>query len=50
MEGEEREREEGRKGSRCSDSRNLFDQGVKFGDSTRGTLQEVGILPTLVYF
>ena len=35
-EGEERERERGRKGSRRFEGRNLLDQGVKSGDSTRG--------------
>ena len=35
-EGDEREREKGRKGSRRFDGRNFLNQGVKFGDSTRG--------------
>ena len=49
-EGEESERKRGRKGSRRSDGRNLSDQEVKSIYSTRVTFQEVGILPTLVYF
>ena len=49
-EGEERKRERGRKGSWRSDGRNSSDQEVKVVYSTRATLQEVGILPTLVYF
>ena len=32
------------------DSQNSLDQGVKSIYTTRATLQEVGILPTLVYF
>ena len=44
------ERERGRKGNRRSDGRNLSDQEVKFVYSTRATLQQVRILPTLVYF
>ena len=49
-EGEESERERWRKGSRRSDSQNSSDQEVKTVYSTRATLQEVRILPTLVYF
>ena len=49
-EGEEREKERGRKGSQCFIGRNSSDQEVKSVYSTRVTLQEVGILPTLVYF
>ena len=48
--GEERERERGRKGSRRSDGPNSSNQEVKSVYSMRATLQEVGILPTLVYF
>ena len=47
------ERERGRKGNRsrwCFDGWNSLDQEVKFVYSTRATLQEVGILPILVYF
>ena len=47
---EERERERGGKGNRRSDGWNSSDQEVKSVYSTRDTLQEVGILPTLVYF
>ena len=43
-------RKEGEKGSRRSDGRNLSDQEVKSVYLTRATLQEVGILPTLIYF
>ena len=49
-EGEKRERKRGRKGSRHSDNRNSSDQEVKSVYSMRATLQEVEILPTLVYF
>ena len=49
-EGEERERERKRKGKRCSDGRNSSDQEVNSIYSMRAALQEVGILPTLVYF
>ena len=50
-EGEESERERWRKGSwRRSDFRNSSDQEVKSVYSTRATLQEVWIIPTLVYF
>ena len=35
-ESKERKREGRRKGSRCSEGRNLLDQGVKSGDSMRG--------------
>ena len=44
-----REKEE-KKGSRHFDGWNSSDQDVKSVYSTRATLQEVGILPTLVYF
>ena len=44
------ERERGRKGNRCSDGWNSSYQEVKSVYSTRGKLQEVEILPTLVYF
>ena len=37
-------------GSRRSDGWNWLDQEVKSIYSTRAMLQEVGILPTLVYF
>ena len=49
-EGEERERERGRKGSRGFDGWNSSDQEEKSIYSMRATLQEVGILPTLIYF
>ena len=49
-EEEEWERERGRKGSRRFDSPNSSNQEVKSIYSTRATLHEVGILPTLVYF
>ena len=49
-EGEERERERERKENRHSDGRNLSDQEVKSVYSTKAMLQEVGILPALVYF
>ena len=49
-EREERERERGAKGNRRSDGRNLSDHEVKSVYSTWATLQQVGILPTLVYF
>ena len=49
-EGEERERERKRKGKRCSDGQNSSEQEVKSVYYTRATLQEVGILPTLVSF
>ena len=44
------ERERGGKGNQRFDSRNLSDQEVKSIYSMRATLQEVGILPNLVYF
>ena len=40
----------GRKGNLHFDGRNSSDQEVKSVYSTRATLQDVGILPTLVYF
>ena len=43
-------REKGRKGSRRFDSRNSSYQELKSVYSMRDTLQEKGILPTLVYF
>ena len=47
----ERKRRKGRgKGNRHSNGRNSLDQEVKSVYSTRDTLQEVGILPNLVYF
>ena len=49
-EGEAWERERGRKGSRHSDGRNSSDQEVKSVYLMRATLQEIGILPTFVYF
>ena len=49
-EREERERERGGKGNRLSDGRNSSDQEVKFVYLMRDTLQEVRILPTLLYF
>ena len=49
-EGEKRKRERGRKGSRRSDGWNSSDQKVNSVYSMRATFQEVGILPTLVYF
>ena len=49
-EGEERKRERRRKGSRRFDGLNLSDQKLNSVYSTRATFQEVGILPTLVYF
>ena len=49
-EREERERERGRKGSRCSNGQNSLEQEVKAVYSMKAMLQEVGILPTLVYF
>ena len=55
--GEEREREKMRRKSACSSSArrrsngwNSLDQEEKSVYSTRATLQEVGILPTLVSF
>ena len=47
---EEKKRERGRKGSQRFDGRNSSNQEVKSVYSTRVTLQEVEILPTLVYF
>ena len=47
---QKRERERERKESWCSDDRNSSDQEIKFVYSTRTMLQEIGILPTLVYF
>ena len=44
------ERERGKKGSRHFDGRNSSDQEVKSVYSMRTTLQEVGILSTLIYF
>ena len=49
-EREERDRERGGKGNRGFDGRNSSDQEVKFVYSTWAKLQEVRILPTLVYF
>ena len=49
-EREQRERERGSKGSRRYNSRNSSDQELKDIYSMRAMLQEVGILPTLVYF
>ena len=48
--GNEGKKKRGRKGNRRSEGRNSSDQKVKFVYSTRATLQEVGILPTLDYF
>ena len=53
--GREKEREEGRTVRSSSDLRRSDDwsamgQELKFIYATRATLQEVGILPTLVYF
>ena len=42
------ERKRGGKGNRCFDGRNSSDQEVKSVYSIRATLQEVGILHTLV--
>ena len=57
-EGEERERERGKgrktgcssSDLRCSDGRSLLGRELKSVYSTRAALQEVGILPTWVYF
>ena len=49
-EKEKKGRETGRKGNMRYDGRNSLDQEVKFVYSMRVTLQEVGILPTFVYF
>ena len=49
-EREKREREKGRNRNPRSGCQNLSDQEVKFVYSMEATLQEVGILPTLVYF
>ena len=50
IEREERERQRGAKGNRRSDGRNSSDHEIKSVYSTWATLQQVGILPTLVYF
>ena len=47
---EKKVREIWRKGNRRFDCWNSSDQEVKSVYSMRATLQEVGILPTLVYF
>ena len=43
-------RERGRKGNRCFGDHNSSNQEIKYVYSMRATLQEVGILPTLVFF
>ena len=49
-EREEKEREKWGKGNQRSEGQNSSDQEVKFVYSMTATLQEVGIIPTLVYF
>ena len=50
IEKEKKGRERRRKGNLYFDGQNSSDQEVESVYSMRATLQEVGILPTLVYF